>query len=49
MLEARKFALRIVKMFGYFAADDKVIVDFERFGVWDEKGIVGGHGVTHFT
>lgn len=49
LLEARKFALRIVKMFGYFAADDKVIGDVERLGVWDEKGIVGCHGVTLFT
>lgn len=49
LLEARKFAIRIVKMFGYFAADDKVIGDVERLRVLDEKGIVGGHGVTLFT
>ena len=36
-------------MFGYFAADDKVIVGVERLGVWDENRIIGGHEITLFT
>ena len=49
LLEAGEFELRIVKMFGHFAANDKVISGAERIGVWDENRIVGGHGVTLFT
>ena len=49
LVEAGEFELRIVKMFGYFAADDKVIGDVERLRVWNEKGIIGGNGVTLFT
>lgn len=43
LMEAGEFELRIVKMFGYLAADDKVIGDVERLGVWDENRIIGGH------
>lgn len=48
-MEAGEFELRIVKMFGHLAADDKVIGSAECLGVWDEHRIVGGHGVTLFT
>ena len=47
-MEAGEFALRIMKMFGYFGADDKVVSGAERLRVWNEKGIVGGHGVAPF-
>jgi len=48
-VEAGEFELRIVKMFGHFAADDKVVGGAERLGVWDEHRVVGSHGVTLFT
>ena len=49
LVEAGEFELRIVKMFGHFAAYDKVVGGAERLRVWDEHRIVGGHGVTLFT
>lgn len=48
LVEAGEFELRIIKMFGHFAANDKVIGSAECLRVWDEKGIVGGHGVALF-
>ena len=49
LMEAGEFELGIVKVFGHFAADDKVISSAECFGVWDENRIIGSHGVTLFT
>ena len=48
-MEAGEFELRIVKMFGHLAADDKVVGGAECLRVWDEHRVVGGHGVTLFT
>ena len=48
-MEAGEFELRIMKMFGHFAADDKIVVGAERLRVWDEHRVIGGHGVTLFT
>ena len=48
LVEAGEFELRIMKMFGHLAADDKVIGSAERLRVWDEKRIIGGHGVAPF-
>ncbi len=49
LVEAGEFELRIVKMFSHFAADYKVVGSAERFRVWDEHWVIGGHGVTLFT
>ena len=49
LVEAGEFELRIMKMFGHFAADDKVVGGAERLRVWDEHWIVGGHGVILFS
>ena len=48
-LEAGEFALRIVKMFGHFATDNKVKGGVECLGVWDENWIIGCHRVSLFT
>ena len=49
LVEAGEFELRIVKMFGHFAADDKIISGTECLGVWDEKRVISGHRVPLFT
>ena len=48
LVELVKLSLWIVKMFGHFATDDKIIGRGYSFRVWDEIGVVSGHGVSLF-
>ena len=49
MVETVKFGLWMVKVFNDFTTDDKIIGSAQGLGIWDKKGIIGGHEVIFFS